>query len=275
MRGWKLLIPVGICWLGALTVRSFSDHGVFWQHNDFVTAARFLFGSPLLGLFPNLNKESYFSVPILFLFVAMVLFLGRAAWKQGIVLALLICFFGAVVPWVRGGNPSSRYFYLAMPFLYLALTLALQQLKSQYIAWGIATALLVSQFWSTYERAVLWVEADQQAHALMKEVVVLLSTFPSEKMVIVNVPEAYGPQQMPMRPQMWYCGFKEYLRGRNIDVALVKTDDSPFVWERSPDRLSRDAVAAAYPEKTLYEVVYHQERFTLVPFNQSAFENKS
>lgn len=266
-RGWTLLVPVCICWAAAVALRSISDHGVFWQQNDLAKAGQFFFGSPLLGLFPNLNKEAYFSFYMLGLFILLATLLAWAAWRQRLILILLVCFFGAVLPWVKGGNPSSRYFYLAMPFLYLAIVLALTQMKYKSVSWAAAVILLSTQFWMTYERAQLWVEADHAAHALMEQTEALLSASNmANSLVIVNVPEAYGPPQMPMRPQLWYCGFKEYLSVKGWNVAFAKTDDSSFVWSKSSGRLPRHTVAAMYPGVVLYEVVYRPKEFALIPF---------
>jgi hypothetical protein len=235
-----------------------------------VTASQFFFGSPLLGLFPNLSKNTYFSLPMLGLFTAVALLLTWAAWQQRMVIILLVCFFGTILPWVKGGNPSSRYFYVAMPFLYLAIVLALSTVKSQVKAWIVAFLLLASQFWDTYQRSVLWLEADHAAHILMEQTEILLSSTVTEKqIVIVNVPEAYGSPNMPMRPQLWYCGFKEYLNDKGLKVAFAKTDDSPFVWHKSTGRLPRQVVASMYSEALLYETVYKDKEFVLIPFNSA------
>lgn len=249
-----LWAPLGACWLVGFILRSTSQYETGWQDNDLLTMVKFVIGAPFLGLFPNFDKTFYVSLPGMVLGSFVALFLVWSAFKNRFALAMLLAFILCIMPWVLGANPSSRYFYIPMPFLYLTLSMGLQQIKPAKIAPVMLSVLLAVELTFAYERAKLWYMAYKESQSLKNKVEQLVHTSAPHSFIILNIPDAYGPEQLPMRPQMWFCGFHTLFPS----VDAPKSQDCPYVWKAATSYANKKEILAAYPDKKVYEVVYHQ-----------------
>lgn len=263
-----LLSPVAICWFIGFVLRYFSSYKQVWQHNELSDYFMFYLGSPLLGVLPNISKTFFFSIYGVTALVVLWAFFFWTARRSSFSLACLLSYMVTITPWVLGGNPSSRYFYLSMAFLYLSLAIGISQisiLRFRQVT-ALVTALTVLVF--SYEKLQLWEEAYIKAVHLSENISAIRNEVSEEKMlVIVNPPSIYGPRNMPLLPQFWHGGIEKVVSG--IDV--VKTVNCPYSWYENDSYLNkRDEVLSLYPAAVIYEVVMDDDVFSkdykLVPF---------
>lgn len=268
-RSAKLLFPTLFCWVVGSALRVFSSYGIVWQQNSLERKIQFLLGAPFLGFFPNITKEFYHTWGGLVVIGLFVAFIYYAAFSNRYALASLFCFFLSIFPWVNGGNPSSRYFYVSMPFIFIAVAIGLGKIKNQFLALSLGGFFLLIQLNFTYERDVLWKKAFEQSQHLSEATKEILIKHSSNLVVLVNIPDAYGPEKMPMRPQMWFSGFNQLFP----DIKVVKARGCPFIWTRGTDPFSRQEIFEAYQGSALYEAVYRSQNdwreFALIPFGSS------
>jgi len=248
-RSLKIIIPAVIVLIGYLVFRSTLPLEATYKKNSILDMAKFLFGSPLLILLPNMGKAFFGSMlgVIGALIIALVLFIrARPAF---------ILFTITLVPWIIGGHPSSRYFYLSAPFLFAGLLP-----YARFLAYPI----LLIQVLFSFQRIELWAFADQEAKRIGEEIVKAFSTTPADKkFVVVNVPDAYGPESLPMRPQVWHCGI-DALCDRIISV---KTPGAPFMWNEETSFMSRKEIQEKFSNAAIFEVVLEKNAsFTLFQF---------
>lgn len=267
-RSVKLLLPTVFCWVVGSALRLFSSYGIVWQQNSLERKFQFLLGAPFLGFFPNITKEFYSTWSGLLVIGLFVAFIYYAAISNRYALASMVCFFLSIFPWVNGGNPSSRYFYVSMPFIFIAVAIGIGKIKNQFVALSLAGFFLLIQLAFTYERDVLWKKAFEQSQNISEAAKDILK-HSSNLVVLVNIPDAYGPEKMPMRPQMWFSGFNQLFP----DIKVVKARGCPFIWTRGTVPFSRQEISDAYQGSTLYEAVYRSQNdwqeFKLIPFASS------
>lgn len=259
----RLLDPIAVCWFIGFLWRSTSQYGTGWQHNTLLTKIKFLLGSPLLGLFPNFHKEFYSSPAGIACSLALLAFLVWTATRNRFARAMLLSYFLCIMPWALGGNPSGRYFYIPMCFLYIVIALGFQQWSFKLVPAGIVV-LTAAELYLSYQRTVMWQLAYRESQSLKGKVEQIAATSKAKTMIL-NVPDAYGPETMSMRPQMWYCGFQTLFP----DVVVLKSKDCPFVWKPAATVADRSEAIRLHQDKQLFEVVERRQdygtSFDIVP----------
>jgi len=254
-----IFCPIATVWLFGLLLRLTSQYQTGWQTNALSTKMMFFFGSPLLGLLSNASKSFFLSPWGMAMDLILLGLLAAAARRSKMALGMVLAYGICILPWVNGGNPSSRYFYIPMVFIYLGLAMAAAQANYRKIAAILINLLLALELIFAYQRAVLWNGAYHQAQKLKTQVEEIAGTS-NDPVVIVNLPEAYGPESLPMRPQMWYCGFDTLFP----IIETAKTGHCPFLWRNSASD-DKQTLASQYPQKSIYEVIDQDGSFFLVP----------
>ena len=261
--------PICLCWVIGAYLRATSDYSYSWQHNSWDTMLKFALGSPMLGLFPNFDKTFYSSAWGILSGSLLLVFLIWTALKSRIALALLVCYFLSILPWVLGGNPSGRYFYIPMSFIYLILAIGLQKIPYKTLsAFGIVF-LISCELYLAYTRASLWKQAYVESQNLKFQVETIALEAAVNPIIIVNMPDSYGPNDLAMRPQMWFCG----LNALYPNIKIVKTSDCNYIWKPTAAYHDRNSIVSKYNQNELYEVVYQTtdnwKSFALVPLEKT------
>lgn len=267
-----ILGPAMLLWMCAAFLRVFSKYGNTWQNNDWVDVFKFAAGSPLLALLPNVSREWFYGPVGLFTAALLIALLLRTACSCKPAFATFVAYLFSIAPWIWGGNPSSRYFYFPVAFLYLLLTCAIEKIPFNYLRQCVMLMAMAVTLTFTFTRLELWKAAEGEAQKLRHHIERIITTREmhhkkQKPLVIVNMPDAFGPAEMPLRPQMWFCGFDAVLPG----IQIVKTDDCPFIWKKDPNRVKRAHIQALFQDADIYEIVLKEkgckETFALVPFN--------
>lgn len=256
-RWLAFFLPIGLCWCVGVWLRATSEYAVRWQENGLLEIGSFLIGAPVIGFFPNLNKNLYLSLWGYGLTLGIYFWLVSIIRKNRMALGLFFCFFISIIPWVLFGNLSGRYFYLSMPFLYMILAMGRSTFPANKLFTFCLTALLLLEsVWMT-TRVELWKGAYQQAEWLKKEMEHLASTETEKTLILINLPEAYGPESLAMRPQLWFGGLNTFIP----DMVALRMGRFPFVWQGGTvDKfLTKETIVSQYAEKPIYQVVYQNE----------------
>jgi hypothetical protein len=249
---WKakwLLAPMSFCWGIGTLIRLSSQYQLSWQHNSFIKMSEFLLGSPFLGLFPNFEKGFYSTVIGISLSLVLLGYLFWISYHNRMARACLLSYCICVYPWISGGNPSGRYFYIPMTFIYLILAIVIEQMRQLHVKIFVPLFIGIAMYLS-YERAHLWNLAYFESRKLLRDIEQIAAGDSPKKLLIVNLPDAFGPTTMSMRPQMWFSGFQSLFP----DIKVLKTKDCPFVWHFGRP-VSRSHIAANYSDHQIYEVV--------------------
>lgn len=225
--------------------------------------AKFLFVSPLLALAPNLDK-SFFTSP-------GGIITASAVWGAALLIAyrdrrgrfFISVFLLTLLPWLIGGYPSSRYYYLSAPFLFALVPLI--NLKKRRTL--IPALFLMVQFHFFLERAELWNLADREVRKLEDAFRSLaMEDNSGKKLVLVNVPDAFGPESFPMRPQAWHSGLEAFIP----QAVEIKVPGVPYIWADGGMRLRRDEINEMFSREAVYEIVLEDGgkfgEFSIVPW---------
>ena len=130
----------------------------------------------------------------------------------------------------------------------------------------MAALLAASSLWWAMERSLLWRSAWLQAQMFRERILALPEA--GSGLVIVNLPDSYGPEGLIWRPYVWRNGMPGI--GRSFE--RVNTPGAPFTWEAGPvPVLPRDSIPARYPGAAIYEAV-HSRQGSQVVFSLSRFE---
>lgn len=256
-RWLAFFLPIGLCWCLGVWLRATSEYAVRWQENGLLQISSFALEAPVIGFFPNLAKNLYFSFWGAALALAIYSWMGWIIRKNRMALGLFFCFFVSITPWVLFGNLSGRYFYLSMPFLYMVLALGISTFPAnKLLAFSLAALLLLESVWMT-TRVELWKGAYQQAEWLKKEIEHLASIETEKPLILVNLPEAYGPESLVMRPQIWFGGLNTFIP----DMIALRMGRFPFVWQGgTTDKfLTKETIVFQYAEKPIYQIFYQNE----------------
>lgn len=236
-----------LCMLMAyFVIRMQSNKETIYAVSSLFAIMKFLFASPLIVLAPNVSKELLSSL--------FGVFLGLGIWAGMLYLTVkerrsrffVSAFLLTLLPWLIGGHPSSRYYYLSAPFLFSLAPLVLRKNGGA----GCLTLLLSLQFYFFYERAHMWSLAANEVQKLGTQFQ-SLALNNEKRLVIINAPDAFGPESFPMRPQAWHCGLETLCP----DAVQIKVSGAPHIWADGGVRMSREEIFALYPNDAVYEVV--------------------
>jgi len=161
-------------------------------------------------------------------------------------------FFVCQIPYVLFGAPESRYFYLACPFLYLSLVLSASHLPGRKIRLAVVLALVAMNAVWAVDRAALWKGAYREAQRV-KTAIEARMQHRSGLIVVVNLPDRYGPDNLMWKPYVWRNGLIAF----HGEIIRVNTPGVPFTWDAADILvMARSDIRKAYPGHKLIEVTY-------------------
>lgn len=233
----------------------------FQMVSNFVTV-------PLLGMLPQFTKGFYASLPGMAM--ALVCFAAAVwtAWKNATAAAMLLLLCAWQLPLVLLGYPQSRYFYLLDFSVYVIAVLffkeagrlsrllpgkckALSDYFFRILPMGLACAYF---FWSS-ARISWWQGASEQAQQIYEQIEAV-SGAEAKPIVVVNMPDRYGPEGMIWLPYLWRCGMAHFSKpfdlAYTMDCVHAPSDISALA-------APRGTLARRYPDHALYEVVSRQQ----------------
>jgi len=264
----RTLLPTAMVWGLCILLRSLRGvqlgYGLFPV--GFLKANALLVAAPGMILFPQLP-----GLAALGLSLACLIPLCWGALEDRRVRASMLGFYLLQLPWYFQGAPTSRYAYLAAPFLWLALVLVLRRLLPPRAALAAMGALLLFQGGWYLERAGWWIEASIQAAALGQQLEATSTLIaPGRELVVVNLPDHYGGARGQWPPPLWRNGLSVV----RPNAAKVFTPDHAARFKpHAPVILERRDIAAAYPDAALFEVTHSfergEERYDVVPFRST------
>ena len=122
----------------------------------------------------------------------------------------------------------------------------------------------------TVERSNLWKDASEQALKVKSEIE-NIADVSAEELIVVNLPESYGPEGMWWRPFVWQNGFPVVSRKQRVNIP-----GTPYVRREEESgisgirMMSRDEIISTFPAGHVYEVVYGKlgdwREFEVIPF---------
>ncbi len=226
----EFVTPTLFCWIVIVTFKFLTGYSVGYHilPPEPITAIKYFLGSPLLGLFPYQPLGFYQSTTGIILGIFLLLLLFFFSIRYLFVRFLVVLFFLCQIPYVIFAAPQSRYFYFPALFLYASLLFVTSKIPKRSLQMALLTAFItISAFW-VYDRSRLWKGAYEQAQEVKRQI----ETIPlgmNEKLLIVNLPDHYGPEDMAWPPFMWRHGISGF--GRTFE--LVNTTGCPYTYERS------------------------------------------
>lgn len=258
------IAPASALLLMYLYFRSTLNLETVYGKNSPSNMVKFFLGSPLLIMLPNVAKPFFSSTSGALLSLSLFLSLIYFSWTKKKIQPALFFFALTLLPWIIGGYPSSRYYYLAAPFLFAFIPLIEKKIPSKN---GFIIGILALQAFFFFERARLWNSAYVESKSLSNAIEKAYRREPPEKQfVVVNVPDAFGPENFPLRPQSWHNGL-ETISENIIQVKIPKT---PFVWAEGSVFMERNKIKETFANAALFEVVLENKgkygAFALKPF---------
>jgi hypothetical protein len=212
--------------------------------------------SPILGLFPQFSKAFYASPYGIGLALIMLISICWIAYRSQIALLMAMIFFTSQIPQIVLGYPQSRYFYFPMFSLYFLFLLFLDEMQERwrirYFSSIIMVILLCLHLTWTHYRIALWTEASRQAQ-FIREQVVTLAKDEDKPIILVDLPDRYGPEDMIWLPFIWQCGIVIF----PFQFERVNTDNcSHLVSKSGYPILNPSEIMARYPEHAVYQVMH-------------------
>ena len=202
-EGLALLWPTFFCWAILLLVKAVLGCSFGYSVAlDPMRSAYYLLTAPVRSLFPNGVATFYRSPLGLGIAACVVLVLGGLSLVDRQVRLATCVFLLYQVPYVLLGMPESRYFYAGALFLFIVLVLGTERVRRSF-GLGLAVILIGSHALWSVERAVLWKGAFREAQQI-KSALEQAGGVPSDSpLVVVNLPDHYGPEGLIWRPYMW------------------------------------------------------------------------
>lgn len=245
----KRLYPLALFWMTVFILKKLFLPLMGYQLNSVKEIATIFFSSPFVALFPNFSKAFYKEPTGIIAAVLLLIFIAWSCYhsSKSRMLAAILCL--CLIPQALFSFPQSRYYYLFMFPLY---TLLLIPFKRTYLS-AFACLLLILNFAWTSERLSLWIEASQKAEQLRQELSIIADST-QQPLVVLNLPDRYGPEQMIWLPYMWR--FSKHMLSK--DFIRMNTPDCPNLHQHQEvPVLDREAIAASHQNDLIYEIIYH------------------
>ena len=266
----EFIAPTFFCWLFVMTYKFLTGYSVGYHilPPEPITAIKYFLGSPLLGLFPYQSLGFYQSFTGITLDSFLLLLIFFFSIRYLFVRFQVVLFFLCQIPYVIFAAPQSRYFYFPVLFLYASLLFVTSKIPKRSIQMALIIAFIAINTMWAYDRSRLWKGAYEQAQEVKRQI----ETIPlgmNEKLLIVNLPDHYGPEDMIWPPFMWRNGISVFDR----TFELVNTTGCPYTYERSGiPIMDRSSIERSFKGMTIYEVVYEKagdwKRFKVLPFER-------
>jgi hypothetical protein len=246
--GWALMV--------VLVKLSFGYSPGYAIAFDPVHRAYYLLTAPVRCLYPNGLYAFYHSRVGLGLALAVLVVLALGSWLDLRIRLLAGLFLLCQVPYILLSGPESRYCYLSSAFLFAAVVLPLAGGSVRAWKMGLLVVLVgFHAFWS-WQRADLWKTAYREAQAVRMAVDAAAPGDSRTPLVVVNLPDSYGPPGLMWRPYMWRNGLTAF--GRQI--IRVNTPGSPLGWAESGiAQVPREQIRSRYPDSVICEVMFSRE----------------
>ena len=250
----SLFWPAAVAWVGGLAVKfSFGCSAGYHRSFDLVRYAYYFLTSPIRCLYPNGPASFYWSAAGLASTVALAAFLAARSRRDARILLLGGIFLFSQLPYTFLAAPTSRYFYLSAPFFFAAVVLAVAGWKSRAGKIGPLAALLVLHACWAHQRAELYLGAYGQSQAIYRVLAAIPAGDGRLPLVVVDLPDSYGPPDLMWGPNMWRNGMPAFPR----EIIRVSTPECPFTWPGCGfPQLSRAAILARYQGHAIYAVHY-------------------
>lgn len=253
-RRAKVAIPAVAAALGVSALK----HASGWVAAAYGTthgpleAAKAVLVGPCVCLVPCGQKSFYGSPAGVGLALGILALLGIGARRSAVVRASLLGYLVTVVPSAVLATPQSRYLYVPSAFVALAVAATLGALvRSPRWRRALAAALVTLSIVAAAERAAWFEGARREADATRAQIESLPAS--ARPLVIVDLPDRYGPGRAILRPYVWRNGAAVAV-GRPFTAVNVPGAD--FTWEESPiPLLARAAVRERFPEAAIFEFV--------------------
>lgn len=205
-------------------------------------------GCLIPGVLSVLNKSR------IFVFSAGILLAGflAAALKDRRIRVMLAIFFLWQVPYLLFATAQSRYFYFAAPFLCGSFLILVSRVRPAILRHAAYVALAAAHLYASADQALLWRDSYRESQRL-KGLIENAAEKSLRPIIVVNLPDQYGPEGRTWRPFMWRKGLSSFSR----PIIRVNCGQTDFTWIDAPvPVLSRMEIRARYPDQDIYEASY-------------------
>lgn len=253
---FKMLAPVLVFFILMVAFKKMLVYEFAHSVNTPMQMIQNIVASPFLGLFPQFTHNFYVS-PFGMVMAGLTFAILLISCTNRKTLLLFVLFFTLLSPQIVMGYPQSRYFYLPMFALYGVVLLFLDRVAAKSSIPTIASlawvSLLFTHLFWTHQRTVLWKEAYVQAHAIDEELKTIAKKEKND-LLLVNLPDRYGPEGMIWLPFVWRCGYNQF----PFTFDRINTPDCHNLHANSGWAIvPREEILDKYPEYAPYEVFFN------------------
>jgi hypothetical protein len=270
IHGARWFGPMFACWAAVPIVKRSLGIALGYSVSlDLARSAYFLLTAPLRTVYPWGEAALFKSPAGLAAAGLVVLFFvlgSRADRRIGWASALFLLCQG---PYALLGAPESRYFYLGTGFLACAAVIGLARLPPKIMRSHalLLIALVGVHGLCSVGRALLWKEAYLEAVHVKSALEALAAGEPERELVVVNLPDRYGPPGLVWRPYVWRRGLSAF----HARIVRVNTPGCPFTWAESGiPAMPPERIASEYRGRRICEVIYAEpnrwQAFAVVPW---------
>lgn len=273
-RGLRALWPAFICLMIYITTKSITGQSFgYTLHINIVNSIRTLITTPLWGLYPDGSAAFYKSTYKHLVTVCIISILFYASIKDSRIRLLTSIFILCQLPYIFLSYPESRYFYIGSFFLYSSIVLCMGFIKTPRYRIGLTVLLVLVSAIMSINRALLWKGAFRESDRIRMSIDNFADQTHCKQLVVINLPDRYGPKGMMWRPYVWRNGLTAF----NVQIARVNTNDAPFTWpEIWIPELNRKETFIKYPNLPVIEVAYNNstswKKFKLIKLLSKNFD---
>ena len=253
----SLLWPAAVAWTGVLLLKYCFGYAAGYHRSfDPIRYVYYFLSSPIRCLYPNGVADFYSSAAGLGLALLLFAFVAVRCRSDSRIPLLAGIFLFCQLPYVFMAAPTLRYYYVSSPFLFTAMVLAVAAWRSRAGKIGLLAAALCLHAGWAWQRARLYQGAYRESQAIGRAIAAIPRGDLRTPLVVVNLPDSYGPPGLMWGPNMWRNGMSAFQR----DIIRVNTPGCAFDWLGSGiPKLSRDEILARYRGHDVYAVSYDAE----------------
>lgn len=266
-KAFSMLWPCIVTWGLFVWLKSASGYhpGYHAALNKLTLVAKMLAAAPMTNLLPNTNWSFLKSFTGILCAGSFWAVLCWSAVKNRVVALSVALYLVSLLPVLLFGVLQARYAYIATPFLSMAIVGMVSQLRMKHLVLSVCSVLILAHAVFAIERSQLWTGAYRAAHTLQTAIEDVPDAG-KDPLVVVNLPDSFGPPNMLWRPFVWRNGLSAFRR----KIERVNTPHCAFIWPESPIRMvARNEIGGCFPERDIYEVTYlvpgDWRRLSLVP----------
>jgi len=246
----KTYVPCFLVFAGSFWLRGYLGIGSGYTSNSFAFVTKSLLADPMLTVFPQFTAEFYSSIVGKALGAGLLLSALVAALYFVELRRVYLSFFLLLVPAAWLSYPQSRYFYLPALFLFTLIFFLIEKLRWTSLKWGLCIAFASTHLYWASTKAMLWRDAYTESQ-LVKSAIEQLAEKEKRPLVVINLPDRYGPPGLIWRPYMWRCGYKEIA----AKMQPVRTrDNKDSASNQDIPLVDRKHVPSYFPDQVVVEV---------------------